>query len=893
MVFSRNNIYPETCYYLSKDEIAYALQGAIETGKSAFVKELSEIRVNLEEPLPNGELPLLFAVKSNQPEVVQILLEEGVDPNQSDKNSKKAIDYAISQGSEALLALLLPEEIDATLKQMESKTLSEKVSAVYGDLFSRFLKFNSLEYEQQLSPLSRSALEGDFDTLVKFRGNVSELNRLDPHGFAPIHYAILGGHVEVVIRLCELGADPNLLTAEGENLLHLAVVAARNRNKMIEEVLEGWKGEPIALKNLVNGQNKNGETPLHYAARQYNGRFLCLYLSCFGGDLQVQNHKEITPLELFFYNKKSEELAKGWENEIPLHLPSNQVLLLLSIASAWLIKFGESNKYINEPADATFISLVIQSALAASTFDTENVSTKQAIKEVTKKFFYEFFKNYFFTATSVFASQKIPPLSLFCSLFTIWRVAQLAPSMFKSFKSTWEFRQKHPWTAARNFAVLGINTLDSGHKLYQSCQTTFNFSKEYFKNIRGLFKDKGLGSALKSLTNRERILSPKLDPTNPEHALLMISPNFTIHQLKTEGASLYAKSYRSLMVTEIHPDKGGNDPSVQEAAARLNAAYTTLNTLVKDRTFSLVNPKYIPFLSAFEKGWGGAHAAAKRMFNQAYISREKQREFMEDYGKVSDSMGLIRFNPLAGGTCYGQAHAFMLANPPNNEPLHFFTEEDTNRALLMQMELGIHYLGYEFEQYWQAARSHHILEEWNRENQYGEFNFEKWTEFWRINEEEGPSTLKTAVSQKVENYWKEITPILRGKVENLFFKKMTLRLVIENFFKSPSTTDLDFSLEVAERVRALSKKVSTSDFVVSYWFDLPDGTSAGHAILVQPHKLAIYDAAGGIFQYESRNQLFEDLFRHLSGLKNFNQAKVQQYKQPSSKAKRDALKREA
>ncbi|KAL7307036.1 hypothetical protein TKK_0000779 [Trichogramma kaykai] len=85
-----------------------------------------------------------------------------------------------------------------------------------------------------------------------------DLNYVDDAGFSHFHVACKLGRVEVVRKLLESGQDPNCVVPEtGESPLYLAM--AHERARVVEALLRAGADPNLA--------NKEGETPLHVAAK--------------------------------------------------------------------------------------------------------------------------------------------------------------------------------------------------------------------------------------------------------------------------------------------------------------------------------------------------------------------------------------------------------------------------------------------------------------------------------------------------------------------------------------------------------------------------------------------------------------------------------------------------
>ena len=80
-------------------------------------------------------------------------------------------------------------------------------------------------------------------------------------GDFPIHIASKKGHIKIVEKLLEQ-QWPNpleLLNKKGQNILHVA--AERGKNELVKSILKHSK-----LEELLNAEDKNGNTALHLAS---------------------------------------------------------------------------------------------------------------------------------------------------------------------------------------------------------------------------------------------------------------------------------------------------------------------------------------------------------------------------------------------------------------------------------------------------------------------------------------------------------------------------------------------------------------------------------------------------------------------------------------------------
>jgi ankyrin repeat protein len=169
----------------------------------------------------NHQTPLLFAVATNRPEMVALLVELGADPLATDGDGYGAIMYATSPGVDRPM-----------LEAVRKLTAAELTSAARG---SRRVHGNVTDLIASLSlgelPVADRLvrdnpgllLTGGALHLLAKRGDVRAVRWLLDHGadpnarwahwdadVTPLHLAAWQGHVEVVETLLGAGADPTI-----------------------------------------------------------------------------------------------------------------------------------------------------------------------------------------------------------------------------------------------------------------------------------------------------------------------------------------------------------------------------------------------------------------------------------------------------------------------------------------------------------------------------------------------------------------------------------------------------------------------------------------------------------------------------------------------------------
>lgn len=543
------------------------------------VPEVSAQGVN--QPLKNGELPLHFAVRNNQPEVVKTLLANGADPEVKDFQGLSAIDHAVLMGNETLLATILGHKIGKELKDVQAQIKCKGSAAHVNQLQLKIQRIATVDVKD-LTPINKAAYQGDFDELSKLvtRSNV---NDLDAKGLAPIHYAILGNRVDAVEKLLALGSNVSMLTREGDSLLHFAAISGSS------EILK-----LLSSKIDLNGRNANGETAMHYAAAKEKLALVEILVKAGANPHQLDN-KGMSPLALFG--------TSAYQRD-PLSLPKTQVVMFAASALMWVSTMAVAGGFAtSNQAQITASLLILGSSVAWNWSEFALFVTSLDTK--WKKAM---------AITSGFGIAAIPPLNV---AFHAWKTYHVARSSFEGLKNCWRNVGYRNWAVSRNVVVYSVNTANSAKSLYKTCVATYElflnvpylfrifaagwnndeeaFFEAYTEYLRFLKDRYNIGndsidlslcekvdpSTLVSLNTVERLRKPELNPQCPEHALMMLSPTFTMDELRSQGTALYKKAFRTMMMKEVHPDKAGSSEEIKEAAVRLNAARETLDKWVE------------------------------------------------------------------------------------------------------------------------------------------------------------------------------------------------------------------------------------------------------------------------------------------------------------------------
>ena len=161
--------------------------------------------------------------------------------------------------------------------------------------------------------------------------NINNINKSDDDEFNPLDVAVrVDRNLEIIKYLIEKGAISNYNRGyHGKTILHFAI----ERNK--GELLNSETVKYLIDKNLtiIDGKNRNWDTPLTFAIKENANPEIVKYLIDNGSNLAIRdNDKESTPLHLALMYKPSIEIikrlvekganvnVKNRDGDTPLHL---------------------------------------------------------------------------------------------------------------------------------------------------------------------------------------------------------------------------------------------------------------------------------------------------------------------------------------------------------------------------------------------------------------------------------------------------------------------------------------------------------------------------------------------------------------------------------------------
>jgi ankyrin repeat protein len=149
---------------------------------------------------PNDCSPLCFAMMNDHVEVMQVLLENGADPNVL-VHGCSVLTYVSGVIGELGWAKDVSKVVELLLKHKADPNLPD---------------------DDGTTPLHEAARLGDIETAIRLLEFNAKIDAQDKNGRTPLHKAAISGHGDTVDFLLDAGADPTVQDKDGRTARDVA-----------------------------------------------------------------------------------------------------------------------------------------------------------------------------------------------------------------------------------------------------------------------------------------------------------------------------------------------------------------------------------------------------------------------------------------------------------------------------------------------------------------------------------------------------------------------------------------------------------------------------------------------------------------------------------------------
>jgi len=256
-------------------------------------------------PISRGGLTaFLFAAREGDIETAKVMLDAGVDINQTDVDSTSGLVISIMNKQYTFAKFLLDRGADPNVTDVKGR------AALYAAVDMRNEDWSALPLRKDQDPLPtldliKAILAHSANVNAKLTHNLPGRSGMDygdvalDEGATPFMRAARSGDVAAMRILLQAGADPKLTTKDGNNaLLFAAGIGYRDKQTKgsDDDALEAVKlclDQGLDI-NQANGKN---ETVLHGAANR-GSDVLVKFLIAHGAKLDATSKSGFTPLDI-------------------------------------------------------------------------------------------------------------------------------------------------------------------------------------------------------------------------------------------------------------------------------------------------------------------------------------------------------------------------------------------------------------------------------------------------------------------------------------------------------------------------------------------------------------------------------------------------------------------
>lgn len=312
----------------------HALHYALDSDDDLAALALIPVLKNPNQPNRFGLTPLMQASEKGMMAVIRLLCDAESFLNHTDKFGKNALHYAANKGQASSLDYLISKGLACDQAEVPANPAKAHRCLQRTPLHLAALG-GHVEAVLRLLELGADPLKEDShgNTFSEYAVRSKEQRLMNLTKLLPfyhqierdtplLHAAAQADNTDILRELIADGVDLNALNKTGHSALHLAVI---NNAPAVVDVLSNR--DDVALSN----PDQWGNTPLHYAALKGHVRLVARLLRA-GAKPDIQNHDGCTPLYLACEQGKSGAVAVLLKNKVDNSVKNGKGLSPLDIA---------------------------------------------------------------------------------------------------------------------------------------------------------------------------------------------------------------------------------------------------------------------------------------------------------------------------------------------------------------------------------------------------------------------------------------------------------------------------------------------------------------------------------------------------------------------------------
>ncbi len=203
-----------------------SLVDAIRGSDYASVARLAD-RSTTNTLLPDGSTPLSWAVETQDPRMVRLLLESGAKPDAARNAAAAPLLLACEHGDAEVLALLLDARPDVRRARADgiaplAPCAARASTAILTRLLDAGAEVDHTDAVGQTA-LMHAAAAGRVDNLQLLLARGAAINRATPNGFTALFFALKSGNPAASMAMLQAGGDAKHVGPEGTTAVQLAM----------------------------------------------------------------------------------------------------------------------------------------------------------------------------------------------------------------------------------------------------------------------------------------------------------------------------------------------------------------------------------------------------------------------------------------------------------------------------------------------------------------------------------------------------------------------------------------------------------------------------------------------------------------------------------------------
>lgn len=297
----------------------------------------------VEKPLPNGELPLNYAIRREKFDLVKRIFQE-MKPNVDTKDHQGLtfIDHAMLGQNPAMKTLVLECFLGNGFGDYTKQWNEQKTQFIANDLLGEINKAR-LSCTANPPEVHLAAKGGDLTKLQNFVKSDGNINQSDRNGLTPLHYACLFGRSEAAEWMLKHGARVDLLSNDRKSALHFAAIGGDA--KIIEILLASTKLSP-------NVRDANQRTPLHYAVLTDHLASAAMLIQ--KGSNPLDQQLGVTPIALLMHRIQKQSNLRD-----SLKLDGVSKIIFMGFMGSWMFALSDDVRTALQAMDlVNFIPMI-------------------------------------------------------------------------------------------------------------------------------------------------------------------------------------------------------------------------------------------------------------------------------------------------------------------------------------------------------------------------------------------------------------------------------------------------------------------------------------------------------------------------------------------------------